>query len=119
MRLTNNDMYKYICTLSECMETTGLLGYAIARNYRKLLDAAKEYLEAYQKTLEKYGAEDTNGELRLDCKSENFQKFIDEITPLSRIEHNVEIMQVPIKESIGQLSAKQIVDLDFMLSEAS
>ena len=44
MKMTNAQMWEGIQALS-CVKETGKLGYACARNLRRLMDACKEYME--------------------------------------------------------------------------
>lgn len=123
MLLTNTKMHEYIDSLSQCLDCTGILGYAIARNYRKLQEEAADYLQMYNNAIMKFGEETTlpdgSKTYTLNIQSEQYAKFIAEIEPLSTVEHNVAIMCVPYKEAINKLSAKQILSLDFMLRDQS
>lgn len=122
MLLANTAMHKYLDVLSTCGECTGVLGYAVARNKRKISETIKEYLLFYNKTLEKYGEPvfDEHGNVsgyKMDPKSPNYMDFIQEITPVAHIEEEVDIYKVPMIEAAKQLNAKTLEELYFMLED--
>lgn len=118
MLLTNTRMHQYIDALNSHLNCSGILGYGIARNLRRLSDAAAEYLGIYNAAFAKYGKEvtvDGIDGLQLLPGTPEFDAFFAEIQPYSHIEHEVDIFQLPLKEAIGQLDAQGMMDLSFML----
>lgn len=118
MLLTNTRMHQYIDALNSHLNCSGILGYGIARNLRRLSDAAAEYLGIYNAAFAKYGKKvtvDGIDGLQLLPGTPEFDAFFAEIRPYSHIEHDVEIFQLPLKEAIGQLDAQGMMDLSFML----
>lgn len=119
MLLTNTEMHRRLMMLSKYTACGGTVGYAIARNSRRLRDACQEYLNLYKVGLDKYGeiVEGPNGEPQraIAYTSAHVQQFIAELEPYAHIKHEVEVFQVPMSEAIGQLTAQGMLDLDFML----
>lgn len=118
MLLTNTKMHQYIDALNSHLNCGGILGYGIARNLRRLSDAAAEYISIYNASFAKYGKKvsvDGIDGLQLLPGTPEFESFFAEIQPYSHIEHDVEIFQLPLKEAIGQLDAQGMMDLAFML----
>ena len=112
MKLTNGNMWESIQILTKVNET-GKLGYACARNLRKLIDANKEYMEIRDKLLAKYGKPEGQG--RYSFEPEQAQKFMEELQEYSNIEHDVDVFQVD--EDIfysGNLTTKEMYILAWM-----
>lgn len=111
--MTNAEMCECINVLSELRET-GRLGYAIARNKRKLMDAAKEFLELRDDLLQKYG-ESEDG-IYYSVSPENSDAYIKELGDIPQIAHEVEIFTIP--EDVffgGSLKSNQMEKLLWMV----
>ena len=114
MKLTNGNMWESIQILTKVNET-GKLGYACARNLRKLIDANKEYMEVRDKLLAKYGKPEEQG--RYSFEPEQAQKFMEELQEYSNIEHDVDVFQVD--EDVfysGNLTTKELYILAWMVA---
>ena len=117
MKLTNSTMWESIQVLSEAKET-GKLGYACARNFRKLMEAAREYMTVRDKLLQKYGEPQDDG--RYSFNSESAKNFTTELMEYAPIEHDVDVMTVP--EDVfysGNLTSKDMFALAWMVEEGS
>lgn len=64
--------------LSTMLESNGVVGYKIARNYRMILEELKEYHQIKEDLFRKYGEEE-NGKLIINKFSDNFSKYLAEI----------------------------------------
>lgn len=121
MRLTNSKMHEYTDILSKYMECTGLFGYAVAKNYRTLTNALTDYFKLYDKMLEKYGTivnipNSNRPTYKLEKDSSAMKAFINELTPISMVVQNVDILQVPYSEDLKNFTGEQLLALDFMIS---
>jgi len=99
------------------------IGYAAARNHRRLADSLVEYIKIRSGLIEKYGEhekDEAGNELpciTLSTGSPNFKMFADELAPFNEMEHDVDIMTLSYSEVIGELSGKEILAVDWMLTD--
>ncbi|MCD7882532.1 MAG: hypothetical protein LUI87_02320 [Lachnospiraceae bacterium] len=115
MKMTNEDMRQSIEALATAQET-GKLGYAIARNLRKLRDEAKEYLDMRDKLLQKYGTP-TKEPGRVLLTSEASKKIEDELAEVKDLESDVDIFTVSEDIFIGgNLKSNQMAVLLWMVT---
>lgn len=97
------------------------IGYAAARNHRRLSECLTEYTRFRNGLIEKYGEReiDENGNelptVRLNVTSPEFKMFDEELAPYNEIEHEVDIFTLPYREAIGILSGEEILAIDWML----
>lgn len=124
MKVSNTVMHMHLGQLEKVIQCKGLLGYAIARNYRKIQEAVQDYLNVYSAALEQFGdtveVETPNGmtqTLSIQPDSPNFEAFMQEIEPIAHIELDVDILQVPYSAAMDQLTAEQMLQLEWMLKE--
>ena len=113
--MTNQEMFEGIQALSQVNET-GLLGYACARNLRKLLDESREFMAERDRLLAQYGKAKGNGQYELSPDQQI--KFASALKPFGDIEHDVSIMRV--SEDIfcsGNLTSRQMFALTWMVDE--
>lgn len=112
MQMTNEQMAANIDLLSGLQET-GKLGYAIARNLRKLKDTATEYLEAKQKMFQEYGEDIGDGRVRVDPSV-----LVDVLGDLMFIQHEADVYQVDEDTfTSGTLTSAQMEKLLWMVEE--
>lgn len=115
MKMTNEEMRQSIEALATAQET-GKLGYAIARNLRKLRDEAKEYLDVYEKLLEEYG-KPTNVAGRFTISPEARKKMDAELDEYKDIECDVDVFTVDEDTFIGGgLKSNQMTVLLWMIA---
>ncbi|MCD8126184.1 MAG: hypothetical protein LUD82_01515 [Clostridiales bacterium] len=117
MKLSNNEMAQATETMSGLKEK-GKLGYAIARNTRKLRDAAKEYLELRNTLFQKYGH--SVGGNRFVVDKDKLPDFLEELNAdgIPAIEHEVDVYQVDEDTFIsGSLDSQQMAQLFWMVKE--
>lgn len=116
-KMTNAQMGQTLELLSKLHET-GKLGYAIARNTRKITDAAKEYLEMQSQLFQKYGTVGEDGKTATIKGQDNIKAFTEEMGDIPQIEHEVEIFKV--SEDVftsGGLTSNQMMGLLWMVEE--
>lgn len=113
IKLTNDTIYNSIQVLMKVSET-GKLGYACARNLRKLRDAGKEFIEKRDELIIQYGEQNEDGSFNIPSK--NLDALNDEIKEYASIEHEVDAMQV--SEDVfcsGTLDTQAMYALDWMV----
>lgn len=115
--MTNAQMWEAIQALSNVRET-GKLGYACARNLRRLMDACREYMEERDRLLREYGTDQGNGQYTFE--PENGREFACKLQEFAVIEHEVDIMQVDEEVFCsGNLTTKEMYSLDWMVKEVA
>lgn len=117
MTMTNAEMASNIEILSQLKEK-GKLGYAVARNIRKLRDAAKEYLELREKLFQEYGH--SVGGNRYVVDKEKLPEFLEALKAdgIPDIEHDFEAFQVDEDTFCGGgLNSQQMDKLMWMVKE--
>lgn len=113
MKLTNEKMYESASVMSG-LEETGLLGYAIAKNRRKLLEELKEYDAKRSEIVSKYGISRGDGTFAIG----DMAKFREELEPYATLESDVDVMTVPVEVfTSGGLTSQQMFALDWMVKE--
>ena len=119
MKLTNKQMDDYFQRLSTISEKTrGKLGYAIARNLRKLSEELVEYQNLKDKTITKYGVADEDGVSKILIGSEEYEKFLEDMKEFMDIQHDVQLFFVSEEEVINSdLNGKEMLAIDFMVDK--
>ena len=116
--MTNAQMWESIQTLTGINNETGKLGYACARNLRKLMDACKEYMEIRDRLMMEYGTSEGNG--KFTFTPEKAQLFTEAIKEYALIEHDVDVYQV--SEDVfcsGKLTSKEMYALGWMVADTA
>ncbi|MCC8047304.1 MAG: hypothetical protein LIP12_17760 [Clostridiales bacterium] len=116
MKMTNEEMRVSIDVLAQTQEA-GKLGYAIARNLRKLRDAAKEYIEMRDKLLQEYGTPSkTPGQVSVTVDA--WQKITAELGDIPEITSDVDVFRVDEDTFCsGGLKSNQMSALLWMVKE--
>lgn len=119
MKLTNKKMDDHLSALVAVSErATGKLGYAIARNIRKLSEELTEYQSLKDKAIIKYGTTDENGQSRIQIGSPEYESYLEEMKEYMNIEHEVQIFAVTAEEVLNtDLNAKEMLAIDFMIQD--
>lgn len=118
----NYEMSNMLSILEGHIESaTGKFGYAIARNVRKLKDACLEFLQVRQELFTKYGTEefDSNGNptgnISIKIGTPECDEYLKQLGEYADIEHSVEIYKIPYSILPEELTAKDLLELDWML----
>ena len=61
MEYTYAQLDAWMSNLAACTNATGKVGFAIARNYRRIRDAIQEYIDKKDEIIVKYGEMQSNG----------------------------------------------------------
>lgn len=117
----NIEMEQMIAQLEPLLGRNDLIGYAAARNTRILMDETTEYRDLRHDLVMEYGTpeKDDDGnetgryELRFD--SPRWPAYEKEITEWAMLEHEPDVYKIPAKSAIGQLTGKEMLDLEWML----
>lgn len=123
MKLTNYAMDAMIAKLEPYLERVDVIGYAAARNVRKLRDGCQDYLSKRQELVMKYGTESLDdegnptGQWSIKQGQEGYEQAAEILQTIANIEEEIEIFQLPMKSAIGLLSGREILNLSFMFSE--
>ena len=120
---SNIEMKEKILSLQPVLSLRNIVGYAAARNARVLTDALTEYAQFEREAIIKYGTADLDeagrpmGTTSIAPDSDKFNTFIEEMSPLQGIQHEVPIMVVKFDDVIGHLSGEEILRIDWMLED--
>ena len=119
MKLTNLEMFNYLNALNNISDKVyGKLGYAVARNLRKITNELIEFEDMRLKIFYKYATLNKDNEYELQPNTEPYQKFINEINEIAMISHKVDIYKIePDLVIESNLSAKELNDLIFMIKD--
>ncbi len=120
--LTNREAAAMAESCERWMDDDGLLGYACARNARRLRDAALEFIEIKNEAIREFGREVKNGDgavtaYAIEPGGEAFDRFKKRVDPFSGIECEVDIMEIPATEVIGKMTGRESLDIDWMIEE--
>lgn len=123
MNLTNYAMEAMMNQLEPYLERADVIGYAAARNVRKLRDGCQEYLTKKQELVMKYGTEamdedgNPTGQWSIKQGQEGYEQAAEILETLANFEDEVELFKLPMEKAIGLLSGKEILSLGFMFEE--
>lgn len=116
MIFTNAKMFDSIQVLSQAKNETGLLGYAISVNLRKLSLETVEYNRKRDELLAVHGTDKGDG--MYDLTREQAAAFSKDLAPYALIESDVAVMQVPAEVFYGgKLTSGQMYTLAWMVKE--
>ena len=116
MKITNAEAYGSFGVLQELKEK-GVLGFAVAKNMRKLADELVEYDARRNEAIQKYGAQMGDG--RFSFTPENAEQFGMEMSEYDSIKFDFEPMRV--SEEVfcsGSLTSDQMYALMWMVEES-
>lgn len=115
MKLTNAQLYDSLHVLAQA-EEKGVLGFAIARNRRKIAEELKEYMAKRDELLAEYGTEESAGTYKLT--PEAAQAFSAALRPFAEMTADVAVHQVTAEEFCsGNLTSSQMLTLEWMVKE--
>lgn len=116
MKMNNEQMLDSLAVLSKLENEKGMLGYAIARNRKKILMEVQEYSAKRDELLKKHGKDIGNGQFRLD--PENAAEYFKDLQPFSELTVDVAVMQVDPEVFFGgNLTSSEMYILCWMVKE--
>lgn len=120
-RLKNAQAAVMLQQLAPFLVRRDQIGYAAARNYRRLADSLTEYEEFRHDLIEKYGEQTTDDTglpiFQIKIDSPEFKCFSRELAPLNEVEHAIELMTVKYENVVDILSGEEILAIDWMLED--
>lgn len=121
-KLTNGECVTMIASCERWMDDNGMLGYACARNARRLQDASVEFIDIKNRAIKDFGREVLNESgavtaYTIDPGTEAFKLFNERVEPFAKLECEVEIMMIPATEVIGKMTGRESLEIDWMISE--
>ena len=115
MKFTNEQMLNSLVILAK-LEEKGMLGFAIAKNRKKLAEECKEYSEKRDELLKEFGEDIGNGQYQL--APDKVADFLAALKPYSELEVDVAVMTVSQDVFCsGSLTSSQMFALDWMVKE--
>ena len=115
MKLKNVDAYQSFIIMQESSEI-GMLGFAIAKNMRKLANELIEYDNKRNELIKKYGTQ-TDGD-KYQFTIEDSKRFYEEMKPFDELEIEFEPMTVTEETFAGgSLTSDQMYPLMWMVKE--
>ena len=116
MTFTNAQIIESIPALTQAKNETGLLGYAVAVNLRKLSAEAEEYAKKRNELLAEYGTDAGDG--KYNFTPEAAEAFQAALQPFADLEIEVPVLQVPLEIFYGGgLTSAQMYVLNWMVKE--
>lgn len=114
MKMKNVEAFQYAGIMTSLNES-GKLGFAIAKNRRKLESELKEYNEARDNLIETYGT--PNGDGTYSFTAEGMAKFMEGIAEYDGIEFEFQPQTVDEDTFCsGSLTSQQMYMLDWMVA---
>lgn len=114
MKFTNGNAFQNMITLQQ-MSEQGVLGYAIAKNRRKLENELKEYLEKREELFEKYGQREGD---QWRIGPDDVPAFLKEMGEYDAVEFEFDPTTVTEEAfCAGTLTSDQMYQLDWMVRE--
>ena len=117
MKVTMTNARAYQClNLMAGLKETGKLGFAIAKNRRKLESELREYIIKRDGLVRKYGTQKENDNYFIP--QEKLSDFLKELTEFDTMEFDIEIQQVDEDTFCGgHLNSNDMFLLDWMIRE--
>lgn len=115
MRMTNAEGAQCLSIMMNIQEK-GKLGFAIAKNMRKLNDELREYFAKRDELIQEYGEKQDGDQYRIP--PEAAQKFIDELREYDEIPFDFEPQTIDEEAfASGSLTSDQMYALMWMVNE--
>lgn len=95
IKFNNNILSIIFEKLNKFTSISGKLGYAISKTKKQMAQQLEPFEEERRKLFEKYGTQDKEShQLKIEIDTENYKKFIDQITPILQIEVEIDVFQL-------------------------
>lgn len=123
IKKTNGQLFNMMSELEAHLDKKDIIGYACARNYRKISLEIEDFIRKREELFMKYGSKDVDdngnflGSYSIDQNSEELKLFKEEIGKYVDLECEVDIMMVKFTDAIGVLSGRELIGLDFMFED--
>lgn len=117
MELTNFEFEQRLQSLEPALKCKGKLGFAAAKNYRKIAEELTEYIERKNQLVDEYGEQDDEGRTYVDTRSERAPQFLAELTAIGEIEGSVDVCMVTVADILDQLTGEEMAGISWMVSD--
>lgn len=119
MKLTNIEMSNHLNSLNQISsKVKGKLGYAVARNIRKISNELIEFENIRLEHIRKYGTENDNGECVIKKDTTEYNQFLIDMQEYATISHDVDIYIIDAEFVMeSDLTANEINTIYFMIKE--
>ena len=119
MKLTNIEMSQHIKSLQQISnKVKGKLGYAVARNIRKISDELIEFENIRLEHIRKYGTDNGNGECVIKKDTQEYNQFLTDMQEYATISHDVDIYTVDAEIVMeSDLTADEMNMIYFIIKE--
>ena len=94
MKMNNATVMEILNVLGKFDECEGKLSYAIHKTKRKMVTEFQDFETVRNKMIIKYGKEDENGNYSIKPGTEEYQKYMDEIIPISQDVVEIDVYQI-------------------------
>lgn len=119
MTMTNIEMLNRLTYLqSISSKVTGKLGFAVAKNIRRIANECDDFMKIKDDLVRKYGTQTDDGNIVIRQNSESYDKFMDELKVYTDLQCDVDIYTVDEKELCeSALNADEMLMIGFMVKE--
>lgn len=120
MSYTNVQMEQMLESIKPLLKYSNRIGYAAARNARRLTDELTEYLACKSRLLAKYGTPEVDadgvqtGRYTVSVNSDNGRAYLREIAQYVDIKHEPNLMLLPFSEAEGVMTGAELFGADWM-----
>lgn len=123
MKMTNFKIERTLEDIKTFLIRADIIGYAVAKNIRMLMNALEAYSATKDFLVKEYGYPilDDNGQetgtYRITAENPNYEKLLNELNKIGNIEQDIDIFTIPSTEVIDKLTGTEILKIDFMLED--
>ena len=115
--MTNIEMLNRLTYLqSISSKVTGRLGFAVAKNMRKIANECQDFIKIKDDLVRKYGTQTEDGSFVIQQNSESYSKFMDELKVYTDLQCDVDIYSVDEEYLCeSNLNADEMLMIEFMV----
>ncbi|MCL2837738.1 MAG: hypothetical protein FWE04_01540 [Oscillospiraceae bacterium] len=118
MKRTNLQFEMMIAAMRPILPHRDKVGYICARNVRIITNALEDYFKFRDALINELGETDNESNVKfINPDSPNWEKFEEQMRPISEVEQEIPIITMLYSEVIGLLNGEEILNLEFMLTD--
>lgn len=115
---TNAQLFEFINGAVSCMHATGVTGFVLMHNYKKIYNLLEDYNEIRNHIIMKYGSVNESGTYSIDDPDKLAAATI-ELADYDNLIQEVDIIKIPEYKLVDSgLTAKQMMAISWMLDQA-
>lgn len=112
---TNAQLFNFIRNASTCMHATGIVGFVLMHNYKKIYAILEDYNDKRNEVIQKYGVPQDNGTYTID-NVDSLRKASLELHDYDIIKHDVDIIKVPEDRLVDSgLTTSEMMAISWMV----